>query len=134
MRTDFLQKVSTQLVHENQVIFVETLRTKNMLKNRRSSSCHFGCWFWRLPPHVGIQMQVVRKDAGQSKHVLSVVKVVLHLPPEECRTPTPRPLAVPPLQNRTSAGRKCHRKHFRRGFENLSRGTLGSRLWRHSKT
>ena len=35
MRTDFLQKVSTQLVHENQVIFVETLRTKNMLKNRR---------------------------------------------------------------------------------------------------
>src|SRR5436853_5858887 len=50
-------------------------------------------------------MQVVRKDAGQSRHVLSVVKVVLHLPPEECRTPTARPLAVPPLQNRTSAGR-----------------------------
>jgi putative transposase len=35
IRTDFLQKLSTQLVHENQVIFVETLRTKNMLKNRR---------------------------------------------------------------------------------------------------
>jgi len=35
MRTDFLQKLSTQLVHENQVILVETLRTKNMLKNRR---------------------------------------------------------------------------------------------------
>lgn len=35
MRTDFLQKLSTQLVHENQVIIVETLRTKNMLKNRR---------------------------------------------------------------------------------------------------
>ena len=35
IRTDFLQKWSTQLVHENQVIFVETLRTKNMLKNRR---------------------------------------------------------------------------------------------------
>jgi putative transposase len=35
VRTDFLQKLSTQLVHENQVILVETLRTKNMLKNRR---------------------------------------------------------------------------------------------------
>jgi putative transposase len=35
MRTDFLQKLSTQLVHENQVILVETLRTKNLLKNRR---------------------------------------------------------------------------------------------------
>src|SRR5204863_9385183 len=34
-RTDFLQKLSTQLIHENQVIVVETLGTKNMLKNRR---------------------------------------------------------------------------------------------------
>jgi hypothetical protein len=28
MRTDFLQKLSTQLVHENQVILVETLGTR----------------------------------------------------------------------------------------------------------
>jgi IS605 OrfB family transposase len=35
MRTDFLQKPSTQLVHENQVILVETLGTKNLLKNGR---------------------------------------------------------------------------------------------------
>jgi putative transposase len=35
MRTDFLQKLSTQLVHENQVILVETLGTKNLLKNGR---------------------------------------------------------------------------------------------------
>jgi putative transposase len=35
IRTDFLQKLSTQLLHENQVIVVETLGTKNMLKNRR---------------------------------------------------------------------------------------------------
>jgi putative transposase len=35
IRTDFLQKLSTQLIHENQVTVVETLRTKNMLKNRR---------------------------------------------------------------------------------------------------
>jgi putative transposase len=35
IRTDFLQKLSTQLIHENQVMVVETLRTKNMLKNGR---------------------------------------------------------------------------------------------------
>src|SRR5438105_11546319 len=35
MRTDFLQKLSTQLIHKNQVIMVETLGTKNLLKNRR---------------------------------------------------------------------------------------------------
>jgi putative transposase len=35
IRTDFLQKLRTQLVHENQVIVVESLRTKNMLKNHR---------------------------------------------------------------------------------------------------
>ena len=35
IRTDFLQKWSTRLIHENQVIVVETLRTKNMLQNRR---------------------------------------------------------------------------------------------------
>jgi len=35
IRTNFLQKLSTQLVRENQVIFAETLRIKNMLKNGR---------------------------------------------------------------------------------------------------
>ena len=35
IRKDFLQKLSTQLVRDNQTIFVETLRVKNMLKNRR---------------------------------------------------------------------------------------------------
>jgi putative transposase len=35
IRTDFLQKLSTQLVRDNQVIAVEMLRIKNMLKNRR---------------------------------------------------------------------------------------------------
>jgi len=38
------------------------------------------------------------------------------------------------LPYRTSAGRECRRKHFRRRFENLSRGTLGISLWRHGKT
>ena len=33
-RNDFLHKVSTSLVNENQVICIENLRVKNMLKNR----------------------------------------------------------------------------------------------------
>src|SRR5438874_9814857 len=32
---NFLQKLRTQLIHKNQVILVETLRTTNLLKNRR---------------------------------------------------------------------------------------------------
>jgi len=36
-RNDFLHKLSTKLVSENQVIAVETLQVKNMIKNRRLS-------------------------------------------------------------------------------------------------
>ena len=36
-RNDFLHKLSTKLVNENQVIAVETLRVKNMKKNKRLS-------------------------------------------------------------------------------------------------
>ena len=32
-RNDFLHKISTSLVNENQVICIENLRVKNMLKN-----------------------------------------------------------------------------------------------------
>ena len=34
-RTDFLQKLSTQIVIENQVVCVETLKVKNMMKNHK---------------------------------------------------------------------------------------------------
>src|SRR6266699_647221 len=51
IRTDFLQKLSTQLIHENQVIVVETLGTKNMLKNGRLArviSYAVFCYFNRM--------------------------------------------------------------------------------------
>lgn len=35
IRTDFLHKLSTSLVHENQVIAIEDLHTKGMMKNRK---------------------------------------------------------------------------------------------------
>ena len=59
---------------------------------------------------------------------------MLRLPSEERRTQTPRPLEVPPLQHGTPARRKRCRQYLCRRFANLSRGTLGIRLWRHSKT
>ena len=34
-REDLLHKISTQLIHENQVVVVETLAVKNMLKNHK---------------------------------------------------------------------------------------------------
>ena len=36
-RQDFLHKLSTQLINDNQVIVIEDLRVKNMLKNRKLS-------------------------------------------------------------------------------------------------
>src|SRR5699024_5752016 len=34
-RNDFLQKLSTQLINENQVIVIEDLKVKNMMKNHK---------------------------------------------------------------------------------------------------
>lgn len=45
IKTDFLHKLSTKLINENQVISIETLRIKNMLKNRRlSRNIHEMSW------------------------------------------------------------------------------------------
>ncbi len=37
IRKDFLHKLSTRLIHENQVICLETLNTKDLMKNKRLS-------------------------------------------------------------------------------------------------
>ena len=42
-RQDFTHKLTTKLVNENQVISVETLRVKNMLKNRKLSKAIADC-------------------------------------------------------------------------------------------
>lgn len=38
-RTDFLQKISTMLINENQVIAIEDLRISNMMKNEKLAKC-----------------------------------------------------------------------------------------------
>ena len=38
-RDDFLQKISTMLISENQVICIEDLKIKNMVRNRRLARC-----------------------------------------------------------------------------------------------
>lgn len=45
VKIDFLQKLSTKLVNENQVIAIEGLKIKNMIKNRKlSKSIHQSSW------------------------------------------------------------------------------------------
>ena len=45
VKIDFLQKLSTKLVNENQVIAIEGLKIKNMIKNRKlSNSIHQSSW------------------------------------------------------------------------------------------
>ena len=46
VKTDFLQKLSTKLINENQVISIETLKIRNMLKNHRlSKSIYDSSWY-----------------------------------------------------------------------------------------
>lgn len=45
VKIDFLQKLSTKLINENQVIAIEGLKIKNMIKNRKlSKSIHQSSW------------------------------------------------------------------------------------------
>nr|WP_330383421.1 transposase [Clostridioides difficile] len=37
-RKDFLQKLSTKLIKENDIICIEDLQVKNMIKNRKLSA------------------------------------------------------------------------------------------------
>src|SRR5437762_8324965 len=69
-------------------------------------------------------MQMVWANARQGRHVLPIVKVVLHLPCQERRTQVARPLAMSKLPDGPPAGRKRRRQSVCRGLENLSRGTI----------
>lgn len=64
-RRDFLHKLSTRLVNENQVLAVESLSVKNLLKNRRlSKSIADASWSELL-------RQVTYKAAWYGRTVLS---------------------------------------------------------------
>src|SRR5437667_7886659 len=92
------------------------------------------CRLLLVKKNAGIQMHMVWANARQGRQVLPIVKVVLHLPCPERRTPVARPLAMSQLPDGPPAGRKRRRQSVCRGLENLSRGTLGDSLWRHGKT
>src|SRR6266513_1478127 len=66
---------------------------------------------------------MVWANARQGRHVLPIVKVVLHLPCQERRTQVARPLAMSKLPDGPPAGRKRRRQSVCRGLEDLSRGT-----------
>src|SRR6266566_5882720 len=133
-RTDFLQKLSTPLIHENQVIVVETLCTKNMLKNGRLarviSDAGFGDFIGMLEykcKWYGRTLVKVDTFFPSSKlccicHVKNVeLQWQDRWPCPNCKTDHQRDEnAVVNL--------------FVEGFQNLSRGTLGDSVWRHGKT
>ena len=45
-RKDFLHKLSTKLMHENQVICLEDLNVKGMMKNHRLAKAIWEVWWW----------------------------------------------------------------------------------------
>ena len=64
-RRDFLHQLSTRLIRENQVVCVESLAVKNMVKNGSLSKAISDVgWSEDVVP-IGIQSRVVRADRGQ---------------------------------------------------------------------
>ena len=57
-RRDFQHKLTTRLIHENQVVCVESLAVKKMLQNPPGQG-HCRCGLGRNPPAVGVQGQLV---------------------------------------------------------------------------
>ena len=70
-RKDFLHKLSTRLISENQAIGTETLRVKNMLKNKRLSR-HIGDAGWgEFVRYAPIQSRLVWQGCCARRHILS---------------------------------------------------------------
>ena len=65
-RADFQHKLSRQLIDDNQAVVVETLKVKNMLKNRKLAK-HIADASW----HSLIQ-KLVYKAAAQGKHLVKI--------------------------------------------------------------
>src|SRR2546430_9525454 len=83
---------------------------------------NFGCRIRRIHWHAGIQMHMVWANARQGRQVLPIVKVVLHLPCPERRTPVARPLAMSQLPDGPPAGRNAVVNLFVEGLRILAEG------------
>ena len=67
-RTDFLHKVSTEIVKNHDVIGIETLQVKNMQKNRKLSKGNISDVSWSEFFRLGrIQGGMVREDRRKSR-------------------------------------------------------------------
>ena len=53
-REDFLQKLSTTLVHENQVISIEDIRVKKSIKEWEFGKSDFRCFVVRIQENVNL--------------------------------------------------------------------------------
>lgn len=69
-RQDFLHKLTTKRIRENQVISLESLQVKNMIKNHHlaKSICRRG--LGRTRQAIGIQGGLVRENGRPDRHVL----------------------------------------------------------------
>ncbi|QTF90917.1 RNA-guided endonuclease TnpB family protein [Halomonas sp. BM-2019] len=65
-RADFQHKLSRQLIDENQAVIVETLKVKNMLKNRKLSK-HIADASWS-----GLIQKLEYKAKAQGKHLVKI--------------------------------------------------------------
>ncbi|MCG5531780.1 transposase, partial [Halorhodospira halochloris] len=67
-RADFQHKLSRTIVDENQAVIVETLKVKNMLKNKKLSK-HIADASWS-----GVIEKLEYKAKAQGKHLIKIVQ------------------------------------------------------------
>jgi putative transposase len=70
-RTDFLHKLTTQLVRENQTIAVEDLAIKNLVKNHKLALAISDASWGELVRQLSVQMSVVRAGFNQNRPLVS---------------------------------------------------------------
>lgn len=78
-RNDTLHKLSTALVRDYDLISIEDLAPKNMVKNHKLARSISDASWGGVPAAVGVQGGVVWETGGYGRSVLSVLPALLHL-------------------------------------------------------
>ena len=87
-RRDFLHKLTTRLIRENQVVCVESLAVKNLLQNHYLAKAISDVGLGGTGAPTGVQGRVVWAHAGHDRSLVSQFQAVF-MPAGMCSTPLP---------------------------------------------
>jgi putative transposase len=93
-RKDAIHKATTNLVRNNDIIIMENLKTKNMIRNRKLAKAISDASFVEIKKTIRIQMQMVSKDFSKNWYFLPKFKNLFSLWLDKTRLNSKRPLLV----------------------------------------